>query len=131
MIKVNLQNILGLAVLGMTLLATPVPTWAGEVYLDEVFVSNFDAGGSMAGARYSLDNKQYIGCNLYAASNASPMVYCSARDSYARYYSCSSTDLEYVEQTQRMTASAFIYFKADSAGVCSQLHIHNLSSRLP
>ncbi len=135
MIKVNLKNIFGLAALGMTLLSGTIPTWAGSVDHAEVFIGKLkggysDAGGTMAGARYSR-GYQFIGCDLYAASNTAPLVYCYARDSRAVVISCSSTDPAYVEQTQRMTDSSFIYFKSNSAGACSQLHIANGSPFLP
>ena len=38
--KAKLKNILGLAALGMTLLATTVPTWAGNVNTHEVYVES-------------------------------------------------------------------------------------------
>ncbi|MGH8603333.1 MAG: hypothetical protein ACREXR_11345, partial [Gammaproteobacteria bacterium] len=66
--KANLKNILGMAALGMTLLATTVPTWAGYVSNFEVVVANnqyfYYGSGSMVDARYSADSTQYISCVL-------------------------------------------------------------------
>ena len=60
--KANLKKILGLAALGITLLANTVPTWAGSVSTPGVNVGGNQtyswAKGSMVGARYSADNTQ-------------------------------------------------------------------------
>ncbi len=50
--------------LGLALVSNSYPVWAGEVSLPEVQVSDVDARGSMAGARYTGDNQQYIGCSF-------------------------------------------------------------------
>ena len=59
--KANLKNILGLAALGMTLLATTVPTWAGRVSTDRVTIGDNQfaswASGNLVDARYSADNQ--------------------------------------------------------------------------
>jgi hypothetical protein len=136
MIKVNLKSILGLAALSMTLLANTVPTWAGFVNTPEVFISKLgtqsvDAGGSLVGARYSADRKQFIGCTVYARRNESPIIGCYARESSGISASCSSTDPGLVDQTQRMTDSSFIYFIADSStAACKELHIVDNSDDL-
>ena len=79
--KANLKKMLGLAALGMTLLTTTVPTWAGSVSYPEVSIqtatTDIYVRGSMVGARYSADSRQYIGCYI----NAAPFVVCSASDS--------------------------------------------------
>jgi len=133
--KVNLKNILGVAALGMTLLANTVPTWAGEVYTPGVYVScgtqACTVQGTMVGTRYSADSKQYIGCELSASRNGSSYITCYAMNSAGKYAICSSTDPGYVEQTQRMTDSSLISFVADRATyACTDLYIADYSSYL-
>lgn len=62
--KASLKKIVGMTVLGMTLLANTVPTWAGEKNIPEVTVYSHAAGGGMVGARFSGDTKQRIGCSF-------------------------------------------------------------------
>jgi hypothetical protein len=136
MMKINLKNILGLAALGMTLLANTVPTWAGQVLIDEVNgpvcdTSYCAASGSLVGARYSADRKQVIGCQLFARRNESPIITCYARNSSGKSAVCSSTDPELVDQTQRMTDSSFIFFEAQrSTAACRNIQILNSSEHL-
>src|SRR4051794_38286737 len=107
--KANLQNILGLAALGMTLLATTVPTWAGKVNTPEVVIGGNQfsrwAEGSLAGARYSADNRQTIGCKLWTLSTYS-WTSCYATDSAGRNLTCGSGDWKFLETLRAMTDSS-------------------------
>src|SRR5262245_56516662 len=133
--KTNLKNILGLAVLGMTLLATTVLTWAGKVDTPGVTIgsdgtSQF-AHGSLVGTRYSRDSKQTIGCQITSyALNSTPYVGCSAHDSTGRFLSCFSYEPRYVEAVQGMTDSAELLFRAGSTGFCSQIIMYHGSDKL-
>jgi hypothetical protein len=134
MMKTKLKKMLGLTALGMTLLASTVPTWAGSAGTQEVFVySNSNAtgtiaSGSMVGARYSADSKQYIGCTLHARPNAAPSITCSALTSAGKSAACTSTDPEYVEQTQRLTDSSYLRFEVNHGQTaCQKILIHNRS----
>ena len=134
MIKVNLKKMLGLVALGMTLLTTTAPTWAGYVYPSEVSINEKYSStetyvnGGLVGARYSADNKQYIGCNLYAPASGSPQIACYALDSVGKFALCTSTDPRYVEQAQRMTDSSSIVFKVNRANsTCSMILITDSS----
>ena len=66
--KTNLKKILGLAALGMTLLATTVPTWAGRVSTSQSQHSKQPiaswASGNLVGARYSADTSNRSGVKL-------------------------------------------------------------------
>ena len=59
--KANLKKFLGLAALGMTLLATTVPTWAGRVSTDSVIIADNQswswATGNPVDARSSAPGK--------------------------------------------------------------------------
>jgi hypothetical protein len=59
--KTHVKNIIGIAALGMILLATTIPTWAGSVNPSQVLIGSnqlFDyANGSMVSARYSTENR--------------------------------------------------------------------------
>ena len=134
--KANLKKILSLAALGMTLLATTVPTWAGMKNTSEVSVItsqlNYYVRGSMAGARYSADDQQRIECVAIASTNPfSPIVQCSATDSAGNYATCVSTDPKLQEVVQSMTDSSSIYFEVERAkGNCKYLQIYNSSELL-
>ena len=132
--KPNLKNILGMAALGMTLLATTVPTWAGNVRTDEVFILKNQvyagARGSMVSARYSADSKQFIGCFISANSQLSIdlSIRCFARDSAGNNAFCVSFNPWHLQELQGMTDSSYISFSAPRANAnCDSLVISNYS----
>jgi hypothetical protein len=134
--KANLKNILGLAALGMTLLTTAVPTWAGLVATQEVSISGNQvaswASGTMVGARYSADFNQFIGCKAQI-NNYYPWTSCSARDSAGRTLVCGSAENKFLEMVHGMTDSSSIYFQTDStssSGICTDIVITNSSHLL-
>src|SRR5215510_5801713 len=110
--KANLKNILGLAALGMTLLATPVPTWAGIVSTDNVLIGSNQfaswARGNLVDARYSGNNPEQIGCKAQTLSSYS-WTTCYAMDSAGRSLTCGSGDWKFLETLRGMTDSSLIY----------------------
>jgi hypothetical protein len=132
--KANLKKMLGMAALGMTLLATTVPTWAGYVDVDgppEVYIHTIQGGievsGSMVGARYSPSSTQYIGCEV----GSDLLVYCGARDGVGNYVSCISNDPRHVEEVQGMIDSSYIFFMVGVSNArCNRISIWNDSSKL-
>ena len=52
--KTYVKNIIGGAALGLALLATTGPTWAGRAY-SEVKIGNLLASGALQATRYSSD----------------------------------------------------------------------------
>lgn len=131
--KANLKKAMGIAALGMTLLANTVPTWAGEKDLPEVEIgpTGTYANGSMVGARYSGDSKQYIGCTAYM-SWAGPWTSCFARDKTGtKYFLCNSGDPKWHQVLQAMTDSSRFHITSDSAyGTCQYISVENKSSHL-
>jgi len=130
--KAHLKNIIGIAALGMILLATTVPTWAGSVNTSQVLIGSnqlFDyANGSMVGARYSTDNKQSIGCRIETHfTPVATYVICYASDSTGKYFSCSSADPQLVEVAQGLTDSSYIAFQVNktTASGCGRIVIYN------
>src|SRR5262249_50742106 len=128
--KTYLTNLLGLAALGMTLLTTPVPTWAGLVTPQEVSINGNQvarwACGSMTDARYSADTHQLIGCRTY--TGALSLTYCYAVDSAQRALSCVSADNKFLEVVEGMTDSSAICFVIDNtsnSGSCTDIGIAN------
>jgi hypothetical protein len=119
--KTNLKKMLGLAALGLTLLANTVPTWAGSVSTPEVYIGTNGNGipfasGSMVGARYSADGQQYIGCSASFHSILSvPIMNCFAVKSSKEQLFCSSVAPKHLEAVQAMTDSSYIYFEVDRA----------------
>jgi hypothetical protein len=130
--KAKLKKMLGLAALGMTLSANTVPTWAGyvghqEVSIRRVTTTYVTASGTMVGARYSADSRQFIGCSL----NTTPYVQCTAQDSANNYAYCYSYDAGHVNQIQRMTDSSTVVFELNPSDLaCSIIRIYNSSSTL-
>lgn len=129
--KANPKNILGLAVLGMTLLATTVPTWAGYVSDFEVVVANnqyFHYGrGSMVDARYSADSTQYINCEF----DTGWLITCRARDKAGNTVLCYSQDPTHVAELQGMTDSSYIYFSMNpGSSLCNLIVVTNSSDML-
>ena len=132
--KANVRKLIGLAALGMTLLATTVPTWAGRTLAPQVLLYSNQAFhyayGSMGGARYSADNRQQIGCIAHILSSYS-WTTCYATDSAGRSLTCGSGDWKFLEVVYGMTDSSYLTFTADRAnGQCSDIWIYNESSYL-
>lgn len=131
--KTNLQKALSAVALGVAMFSAALPTWAGEKDLPEVEIgpSGTYAGGSMVGARYSDDKKQYIGCTAYM-SWAGPWTSCFARDKTGtKSFLCNSSDPKWHQVLQAMTDSSKLYITSDSAfGTCTYISVENKSSHL-
>ena len=130
--KTYIQKLIGTAVLGLALISHSLPVWAGSAYLPEVAIF-FDpgprAGGTMAGARYSGDTQQYIGCS--SSNYNGPFVMCSARDKTGKSAVCTSTDVKWFATVKAMTDSSYIYFTpSPGTGTCNYLQVTNTSQYL-
>jgi hypothetical protein len=136
--KANLKNILSLAVLGMTLLASTAPAQAGKVNTAGGVTigstqSMYWASGSMVGARYGAGGSQFIGCNIIAANGPSDeyVVTCAATDNTNHYLNCGSTNPKFQEVIQGMTDSSHIYFAtASNGGPCTHIEAYHGSDML-
>ena len=133
--KANLKNVVGLVALGMSLFASTALTWAGRTAPSEVRIGSNQisqyASGSMVGARYSVDNKQYIYCIAIASTN--PTNYptlCGAGDSTGKYITCGSYDPKLQEVVQAMTDSSSIYFVSDLNNTCTNIVVYHGSDLL-
>jgi hypothetical protein len=128
--KTNLKKMLSLVTLGISVLATTVPSGAGTVSTREVVVVNNQyyhyASGSMTDARYSADNQQYIECEF----DSGWLVTCRARDKTGRTVICSSNDRTHAAELQGMTDSSYIHFSVNQLGGCNLLVITNSSDML-
>jgi hypothetical protein len=119
----------------MALLTNTVPTWAGRVRSPAVTIQKsptlISVSGTMAGARYSTDNKQFIGCRLNAYSPPSLTALCSAKDSAGDSAHCTTNDPTKIERLQRMIDSSNIVFNANTTtGACDYLDIRNYSDQI-
>ena len=129
--KTYLRKLIGMAVLGLALVSNSIPAWAGEVSLPEVQVSDVDARGSMAGARYTGDNQQYIGCSF--SNNGSLFVTCLAKDKIGKSVVCTSTDPGLAAAVKAITDFSYISFSSAQArvpGSCTYLNVQNFSAYL-
>lgn len=124
--RANLKKFIGTAVLGLALVSTSMPTWAGLVSLQEVQIGTTSAQGSMVGARYSSDNLQHITCIAH-----NPAVTCSARDKTGKYFVCNKIDAEWAAAVRAITDSSRLYFsKASGTATCTYLQVDNFSYQL-
>ncbi|MGH9961098.1 MAG: hypothetical protein ACREBC_28920 [Pyrinomonadaceae bacterium] len=135
--KANLKKTLGMAALGMALLGTTVQTRAGYLNTPEVFVGNHAvyayARGSIVGARYSADSRQFIMCFISATDDSAfPLtIRCEAVDRAGNRAFCLSADPWHVKEVQGMTDSSYISFSRNRAAAqCESLTISNYSYHL-
>jgi hypothetical protein len=130
--KAHVQKLVGLAALSLTLLTTPVPTWAGYRFTPGVAIYPNQVGGSyakgsMVGTRYSADAVQYIGCTATATSTRTE---CYAKNTAGAYLYCSSTNGAIYDTVQAMTDSSSIQFQVDGSGTCTSVNVYHGSERL-
>jgi len=143
--KANLKKLLGLAALGVSLLAVTVPTWAGRKGTYEVRIGSSQAvkyaSGSMVGARYSADNKQFIGCTARVeyyvnGSGSIAQATCFARDSAGKYLMCANGSIEAnglnsIDALHGMTETSYIYFEIlPPLSNCNRIAVYNGSDML-
>jgi hypothetical protein len=129
--KAKLHKLMATAVLGLALVSNSIPAWAGLVGLTEVGIgyygsTPFAAAGSMAGARYSADSVQLIGCGVYGSGQ---FVHCNAKDQTGRSVSCMSSDPRLMDAVKAITDSSLIYFEFQG-GICTTLNVTNESRNL-
>ena len=129
--KTYRAGILAMITTCLTLFAHSIPTWAGMVQAPEVTIIFDDflyATGSMAGARYSKDDNQNIGCTAYTFPSYS-WTACFATDKTGRSVVCGSSAPRLASTVQAMTDSSHIYFSLpnDSGGECGVIMLWNES----
>lgn len=126
----KLQKLISTAALGLALYSYSIPAWAGKVNLPQVSIVFGYVTGSMAGARYSADNQQYIGCSFSNA--AGPYVVCSAMDQTGKSFFCTSREAGHAKVVKSITDTSYIMFSTSSPNsyTCSGLRVYNDSSSL-
>jgi hypothetical protein len=127
--KANLQKLIGTALLGLALFSSSIPAWAGQKSLPEVTIGTNFARGSTAGARYSADSKQYIGCDFETANG--PSVTCSAQDKTGKYFVCFAYgNARWATVAKAITDFSYISLQGRGDGSCDSLTVDNSSSYL-
>ena len=127
--KAKFQTLIGTAMLGWALVSQSLPAWAGAVSLPQVAVGPASAGGSMAGARYSVDSQQYIGCRF--SNTTGPYVVCAARDNTGKSLFCTSAESRYLAAAKAITDFSHISFDvAPGSTACTRLAVDNYSYHL-
>jgi hypothetical protein len=122
----KLQKFVAAAALGLALCAYNHTAWAGEVHSLQVSVSPSGASGSMAGARYSKDNRQYIGCSF--SNTNGPFVLCTATDKTGKSFSCASTDARWLTAVKTIIDFSYLSFSSSAGSAsCSSLQLENSS----
>ena len=108
-------------------------TWAGFQYTHLVTIDTTAqaAAGSIADARSSADNVQYIGCEVYASNPGGSTMYCSAKDSTGGYVNCTSSDPDLVNAARSVNGDSDILFFWDSNAACTSLYVQNYSVYSP
>jgi hypothetical protein len=97
--KAKLQKLIGTAGLGLALVSNSVPAWAGAFNLPQVSVGAGSASGGMAGARYSTDGRQFIGCRFSDTNGL--FVTCLATAKTGKRLFCTSSDPRIVKRSRR------------------------------
>jgi len=127
--NVKLHKLIGTAVLGLSLFANGLPAGAGTVSHPQVTVGTSGADGSMAGARYSADSQQYIGCRF--SNTTGPYVICLARDSAGKSLSCAGFESRHLAAAKAITDFSKISFGVTpGTASCSRLAVDNYSYHL-
>ena len=129
--KVYLQKLIGTAVLSLALVSHSLPAWAGSFGLPEVTTTHpvFGTLGTMAGARYSTDSVQYIGCHF--SNTYGPSVVCSATDRNGKSSLCSSYGSQFAAAAKAITDFSYIQFNVAPDGrSCRNLTVENSSENL-
>jgi hypothetical protein len=127
--QTTLRTLLAAAVLA----AVASHARAGEAISHEVSVNDSvqSASGSMAGARYSADGTQWIGCTVRIASPSTPAeASCKAVSKSERMLSCKTTDPAFVQLAEGQSDYAWIYFKCNGTDLIA-LTIGKSSYSLP
>jgi hypothetical protein len=135
--KAKLKKLVGLAALGMTLVTSTVPTWAGRVSTDRVIIASNQAAswasGNLVDVRDSADtSREQIGCRAQTLSSYS-WTSCHATDSAGRSLTCGSGEWKFLEMVHGMTDSSYIVFYTDnngSVGTCTHIMIYDGSDML-
>ncbi len=133
--KAYVKSIIGGAALGMALLTTTVPTWAGFVP-DKLLYPGVSIGqgnvygsGAVARARYSLDTTQYIGCAVSEKGSYSySYMSCTARDQNGTMVSCGTYDPKLIKAAHAITNASDLYFYVPSGtATCTYFIVGNSS----
>ena len=133
--KAKLHKLMGTAILGLALFSNTIPTWAGFANLPEVIIDTSSntaiATGSTAGARYSKDSQQYIGCLTNSNDAGASFVTCYAVDKTGKALTCGSSAQSLLAAAKAMTDFSRITFFVNSDGYsCNSLGVENDSSYL-
>jgi hypothetical protein len=124
--KAKLHKLIGTAVLGLALCSHSLPTWAGGVSHPQVSIGPAGASGSMAGARYSADSQQYIGCSF--SNTNGPYVVCFATDNTGKSLFCAGPGN--AAAAKAITDFSGIEFSVAGNADCSRLAVNNYSYHL-
>ena len=127
--KASVQKLMATAVLGLALSSNCLPAWAGDIGLAEVLIGPDSARGSMVGARYSADSRQYIGCSF--SNTNGPFVTCWAVDRTGKSLLCTSNNEQGAAAVKAMTDSSDIAFGVvPGSAACKFLHVENDSANI-
>jgi hypothetical protein len=125
--KAHMKNIIGGAVLGLTLLANTGLTWAGYAFNYEVTVTATNAAGAVQSVRSSSDNRQYIGCSVTRSTHGLYMS-CFASDKNGASLNCGTYDPKLIAVAETMTSQSLIYFsKPAGTTTCDYISVDNSS----
>jgi hypothetical protein len=114
---------------------------AGQGAFAAVSVSSSSDGvsafGSIADARLSGDNVQFIGCGTLSSADGSSIIQCYASDSNGSgaYCATSNPTQAALAAVSAVNGVSTIYFSADPSGHCTYLSVTDASyyfvSRIP
>jgi hypothetical protein len=124
LVTVGRVTVFVLALLSSTL------AWAGARFTPEVVLGPTFAYGSVAGARYSSDALQYIGCIQVHDSFSGFFAACYAADRFGGLFSCFTVNPN--KQAVIQSISEFSILNIFStAGECTYISVDNNSFWIP
>jgi hypothetical protein len=118
--------------LALAAFAAATGAFAGSVDHAQVQISFLGIQGTFAGARYSLDPYQEIGCTVWANPGGSPGAYCWATDAARNYAACLTSDPSLVAIVSTITPVSWIDIGVNTTtGACTSITVQNRSGGLP
>jgi hypothetical protein len=101
----------------------------GAVYVDQA--SRY-ASGSLAEARATSNNTEYIGCYTASYASGTSYIYCFAMSAQNQYVGCYDSESapnfqNKLQAVQTLNSDSALDFSANAAGGCESIHVQNVS----
>ncbi len=107
--------------------------WAGYKATNTVgnTPSSREAWGSMAAARNSANDVEYIGCEVKTTIGGGPVVTCLARNAAGTTVQCTSNNSWMVQAANAISPEAMLRFHWNLSNECDIIEVENYSYHPP